>query len=70
MPNIEECVICYEIMNTSPNITFANCKHGNCAHAKCIIRWNDTCPLCRSVIYDNNHTSDVIQDKIDYNLRH
>ncbi len=70
MSNIdEECIICYDTLNSISTITFANCIHGNCVHPKCILRWKDTCPLCRTVIYDNNHTIDNIQDKIDYNLR-
>jgi len=70
MANIDDCIICFEPIG-STNITYANCIHGNHIHAKCILDWGkNTCPCCRSVIYDNNHTKTIIQDKIDYNLRH
>ena len=48
-----ECVICYEIINNNHTITFANCVHGNHIHAECILKWNNTCPICRVVINDN-----------------
>ena len=69
MSNIDECIICFEILNPNFNITFANCIHGDCVHAKCIIQCGNTCPLCRSVIYNNNHTKEYIQNKIEYNLK-
>jgi hypothetical protein len=51
-----ECVICFEPIDGNDRVTFARCLHGNRVHSQCIMRWTDTCPLCRTVIYDNNHT--------------
>ena len=73
MNNIDECVVCYEKINYNPNITYANCIHGNYIHANCILQWTQRsheCPMCRSVIFDNKHTRQIIQYKIDYNIRH
>ena len=61
-----ECIICYESINSINKITFANCIHGSCVHAVCILGWNHTCPMCRSNIYDNDHTIYDIQNNIDY----
>ena len=55
-----ECVICFEQIEGNHQVTFARCVHGNCVHAQCIVRWTDTCPLCRSIIYDNNNTIHTI----------
>ena len=70
MSNIDEyCIICSELLISNTNVTFANCIHGNCFHAKCIIRWNDKCPVCRAIIYDQNHTIHSVQRKINYNFK-
>lgn len=51
-----QCVICFEPIGGNDHVTFARCFHGNCVHVQCILRWTNTCPLCRALIYDNNHT--------------
>ena len=61
MENQHECIICYELIHKHQSIVFANCDHGNIVHHKCMMYWNDTCPLCRlsinNNIYPNNYTN-------------
>ena len=64
---MSECIVCYEIINDD-KIIFENCPHGEYVHEKCIMKWKNTCPLCRrvinNIIYINKNM--IISGIIDY----
>ncbi len=57
MENQHECIICYELIHKHQSMIFANCDHGTIVHHKCMMHWNNTCPLCRLSIITDNYTN-------------
>lgn len=55
--NQEECPVCYMQIN-EVNICVTVCKHT--FHTGCIIRCNNTCPICRTNLLTNEVTSNSI----------
>lgn len=53
------CIICYDKIENQDLIIFKNCIHGIHVHYSCIKNWNNTCPICRKPIY---------QQQINYNF--
>jgi Ring finger domain len=54
-----ECPICFETLTTSKNISITSCGHSFCF--KCISKHassHNTCPCCRTPLYDEPHKSD------------
>lgn len=57
-----ECVICYEKKEAS-EFTTTDCDHSFCK--SCLDNWmalNDSCPLCRKTIRNDNLTFDLSND--------
>lgn len=53
-----ECIICWELFRNREYVTRLNCHEQHFFHTRCIKEWikkgNNSCPLCRQTIYDEN----------------
>ena len=53
-----ECIICWDLFKDREYVTRLNCHEQHFFHTRCIKEWikkgNNSCPLCRDTIYDEN----------------
>ena len=53
-----ECIICFELFKNREYVTRLNCHEQHFFHTRCIKEWikkgNNSCPLCRETIFDEN----------------
>ena len=49
-----ECIICFELVNSTYNVSLFECNHKENMHLECIYELN-ICPLCRAPRKNNVH---------------
>ena len=63
---MDECLICFEVINENDKFKKWNCKHY--FHKECIKNWNKNCPTCRctSLCLPTNE----VKENPYFNIRH
>jgi hypothetical protein len=52
---LKTCIICFDNIEFEDQIQFENCIHGEFVHYLCIKNWNNTCPICRAPIHNQQN---------------